>query len=621
MSAGQSITPHVSVLMPTYGHAAFIRRAIESLLAQTMGDWELLIVDDGSPDDTRAMVAPFLADPRVRYTRLERNGGLGAALNAGTAIARGRYLAYLPSDDLYYPEHLARLVGILERRPEAYLVYGGLRYGYQHFGATAADVDAAAHSQQPAALKLVQVLHRREHERLIRWTVREERESDDLEGAMLGCLAGLGEPAYAGAITCEWVDHADQRTKLLVHHTGGLSLYRARYGLGRGAWVNWQPTRGPRLDEYRRYGRFAVERDLPAPGGLNILLVGELGFNPERVLAFEERGHRLTALWVPHPELWDTAGPLPYGNIEVIPYDRGWPERVRAARPDVIYALLNWQAIKLIDEVVGAELGIPVVFHFKEGPFICYEHGLWPALVRVLRGSAAQIFISEECHDWFRLALGDLIDPERSSILDGDLPRAEWFTDEWAPKLSDGDGQIHTVVPGRPLGLAPFAEVARAGINVHLYGEQFHQMAPNLVREGLASGYLHLHPAVEPAEWVRELSRYDAAWLHLYTSRNGGDLRRALWDDLNLPARLGTYAAAGLPWIMRDNSGSALAVQHIAGELDVGLPFTTWEELAAKLRDHQRLGQLTANMRTARHTFSFDAHVDALVGLFRRVIG
>ncbi len=617
--------PLVSVLMPTHGHAAFIRRALESLLAQHLTDWELVIVDDGSPDDTAAVLTPYLADPRVRYARHGRCLGLGAALNTATSLARGRYVAYLPSDDLYYPEHLARLADLLATCPAVYLAHGGLRYGYQHYGEVAlsgAERAAPGQPDAPAAssrLKLVQVMHRREHEGELAWPTREQYESDALEGEQLARLAGRGAPGYSGAISCEWLDHAEQRTKIIAHHSGGLSLYRARYGLGRGDWVNWQPSSGPRLDERRRYGRFAAERELPTPGGLRILLVGELGFNPERVLAFEERGHKLFGLWVPRPELWDTAGPLPYGNLEVIPYDRRWRERVRAARPDVIYALLNWQAIALIDEVVAAGLEAPLVFHFKEGPFICYEHGLWPALARVLRGSAARIFINEECRDWFRLALGDL--PEPLHLLDGDLPRAEWFGEEWAPKLSAADGQIHTVIPGRPLGLSPFAELARVGIHVHLYGEQFHQMSPNLVREGLASGYLHIHPAVEPAQWVSELSRYDAAWLHLYDSRNGGDLRRANWDDLNLPARLGTYAAAGLPWIMRDNRGHAVATQRLATQLDVAVPFSSWDELAERLRDRAHLARLGANMRAARRGFTFDAHVDELIGVFRRVIG
>ncbi len=70
--------PRVSVLMPTYGQAHFIRRALDSLLAQSLTDWELIVVDDGSPDDTPKIVQPYLADPRIRYSRFARNRGLGA---------------------------------------------------------------------------------------------------------------------------------------------------------------------------------------------------------------------------------------------------------------------------------------------------------------------------------------------------------------------------------------------------------------------------------------------------------------------------------------------------------------------------------------------------------------
>jgi hypothetical protein len=612
--------PIVSVLMPTFKHGAFIRRALESLFAQTFSQWELVVVDDGSPDDTAALLAPYLDDPRVRYTRLERNTGLGAALNTATALARGRYLAYLPSDDLYYPDHLATLVNLLDTRPDVSLAHADLRYGYHHFGpAPTPPIPHSPSTPLPHSLRMVQVLHRRGHEAELRWPTRAEHESDALEGDHWAALAERGGVAGSGAVTCEWVDHAGQRTKLIAPPAGGLSRYRAHYELGRGQWVNFQPERGWRIDERRRFGRFAADRELPAPGGLRILLVGELGFNPERILAFEEQGHKLHALWVPAPEGWDTAGPLPYGNVDVIPYGPGWRERVRAARPDVIYALLNWQAVSLIDEVLSAGLGVPLVFHFKEGPFICYEKGLWPVLVRILRGSAGVVWLNEETRAWFRLALGDEVAEKPGMLLDGDLPKADWFAGAWAPRLSGQDGQIHTVCPGRPLGLEPFEEIAAAGIHVHLYGEQFHQVAPNLVRAGLATGHMHLHPSVGPEQWVSELSRYDAAWLHLFDSRNQGDLRRALWDDLNLPARLGTYAAAGLPWIMRDNAGHAVAPQRLAADLGVGLPFRSYDELAGRLRDRRLMERLTANMRNARHGFAFDSHVEALVGLFRAV--
>jgi glycosyltransferase involved in cell wall biosynthesis len=631
--------PLVSVLMPTYKQSTFIRRAIESLLAQTFADWELVIVDDGSPDNTRELIAQYLDDPRVRYRCLERNGGLGAALNLATGLARGRYIAYLPSDDVYYPEHLERLVGLLDRDPEIHLTYGGLRWAYNRYeptlqgsGAVGREAEALINPPEPPKdarltngnlLALVQVLHRRSLEGDVRWATREEIISDTLERDFWRALVEQGARfGYAGAISCEWVDHPDQRHKIIAGKglAGGLSRYRQHYGIGRGEWLNWRPTHGMRVNERARFGRFAVPRELPTDDGLKILLVGELGFNPERIMAFEERGHKLYGLWLPKPETWDTTGPLPFGNVEDIPFDRRWRERVREIRPDVIYALLNWQAVAFVGEVFDAGLDIPFVYHFKEGPFICQEKALWPTLMRVLSGSDGRIFSGQEAYEWFQLAAGGLFEPESSMVLDGDLPKIDWFTDDWAPKLSAADGEIHTVCPGRPLGLDPFEGIAAAGIHVHFYGEHFHEWFPTWTKNGLATGYMHIHPTVDPDAWVGELSRYDAAWFHQFASFNGGDLRRAHWDDLNLPARLGTYAAAGLPWILRDNRGSRVAVQSLAQQHDVGVFFEHFEDLAAQLRDHERMAVLNQNMRAARHHYAFDSHVDELLAFFRRAI-
>ena len=71
--------------MATYEQAHFIQRAVDSLLAQTLTDWEALIVDDGSRDGTGEAVLPYLQDGRIRYWRLDRNSGLGNALNEGIA--------------------------------------------------------------------------------------------------------------------------------------------------------------------------------------------------------------------------------------------------------------------------------------------------------------------------------------------------------------------------------------------------------------------------------------------------------------------------------------------------------------------------------------------------------
>jgi hypothetical protein len=134
----------------------------------------------------------------------------------------------------------------------------------------------------------------------------------------------------------------------------------------------------------------------PAPDGLKILLVGELAYNVERILALEERGHRLYGLWMPNPDWWNTVGPLPFGQVQDIAYEN-WVDEVKRIRPDVIYALLDWKAVPFVHEVPRRNPGIPFVWHFKEGPFICLEHGWWDKLVELYIRSDGQIYVSQRC--------------------------------------------------------------------------------------------------------------------------------------------------------------------------------------------------------------------------------
>ena len=108
--------PSISVLMPTYEQSRFIRRALDSLLAQTLTDWEAIIVDDGSQDATAQAVSPYLHDDRICYHKFSENKGLGKALNEGLANAKAPLVAYLPSDDVYYRDHLHSLKTCLERQ-------------------------------------------------------------------------------------------------------------------------------------------------------------------------------------------------------------------------------------------------------------------------------------------------------------------------------------------------------------------------------------------------------------------------------------------------------------------------------------------------------------------------
>lgn len=119
--------PAVSVVMAAFDGAAFIAETIGSVLAQTMDDLEIVVVDDCSRDRTAEIVAG-IADPRVRLIRSERNGGPAVARTIAMAHARGRFIAGLDQDDLCAPDRLARQLAFLANRPETVLVTSTIAY-------------------------------------------------------------------------------------------------------------------------------------------------------------------------------------------------------------------------------------------------------------------------------------------------------------------------------------------------------------------------------------------------------------------------------------------------------------------------------------------------------------
>lgn len=112
--------PMVSVVIPTYNRAAMLRDAIDSVFAQTYTDHEIVVVDDGSTDGTRAVLDRY--GDSIATCHVQRVGP-ARARNVGMQQARGRYVAYLDSDDLYYPHKLALQVDCLERHPDTVMVY------------------------------------------------------------------------------------------------------------------------------------------------------------------------------------------------------------------------------------------------------------------------------------------------------------------------------------------------------------------------------------------------------------------------------------------------------------------------------------------------------------------
>lgn len=114
--------PLVSVIVPTYQMGRFLPMALASIQAQTYPDWEVHVVDDGSTDDTAAVMQRFLADPRFHYHRGPRRG-VSAARNAGIRNARGEFVALLDADDMWRPAKLALQVECLRHEPKVGVAY------------------------------------------------------------------------------------------------------------------------------------------------------------------------------------------------------------------------------------------------------------------------------------------------------------------------------------------------------------------------------------------------------------------------------------------------------------------------------------------------------------------
>jgi len=112
--------PAVSVVIPSYNHARFIARAVDSVLSSSFTDLELVIVDDGSTDDTLEVLRPFRVNPRVRV-RTQENRGAHAALNVGLSLAEGELLFVLNSDDASQPQRIQRLVQRFRDDPDVLL--------------------------------------------------------------------------------------------------------------------------------------------------------------------------------------------------------------------------------------------------------------------------------------------------------------------------------------------------------------------------------------------------------------------------------------------------------------------------------------------------------------------
>ncbi len=130
-----SLHPRVSIILPTFNRLKYLGAAVDSVFAQTCGDWELLIVDDGSDEETLDYLSRIELAQRVQLIRLTHSGNVSAVRNVALRRARGDYIAFLDSDDVWMPSKLERQLASLRSRPDR-------RWSYTRFSVVDASLNA-----------------------------------------------------------------------------------------------------------------------------------------------------------------------------------------------------------------------------------------------------------------------------------------------------------------------------------------------------------------------------------------------------------------------------------------------------------------------------------------------
>lgn len=603
-----------SVIMPTYNQACFIRRAIRSLFQQTYNYWELIIVNDGSTDETDEYLRDYILDDRIVYIKNKYNEGLGAAINKAMNVAHYNYIAYLPSDDFFFPNHLACIADMFEKNPKAVLVHTSMRWNVED---SAIKINNRLFMGIPCehCLQLVQTAHKKT---MHRWIERKEFISEDLFKTFWYKLAKCGCFIKEPTETCQWTVHPYQRHKIICEKYGGhINKYRSYYNVREA--IRYIVSEHIQIDEAKKYG-YLKNRKTRKRLELKILIVGDLSYNPERICALEEMGHIIYGLWTRDwGYSFSNVGPLPFGNVREIEF-KNWEEEIKLIKPDIIYGMLNSVAVPFCYEVMRKCRNIPFVWHFKEGPFISQVNGTWNKLIALYNESDGQIFINEETKKWYE----QFIFPKNMTfVLDGDLPKKDIFNKPFSSKLSE-NGDIHTVVAGRMVGLTPenIEALSKNNIHVHLYTESYEDAWAGLIKMmmDVAPLHFHVHHHVSQDNWVKEFSQYDAGWLHCFDSNNGGDICLCAWNDLNIPARLSTMMAAGIPTIQKDNSKHMVAMQSCVKSIDCGIFYSNMSNLVCQLKNENRMKELRENVIKHRLKFTFDYHVKELTEFFYRVI-
>ncbi len=115
----------VSIIMPSYNTAEYIAESVQSVIAQSYTDWELIVVDDYSTDNTDEVIMPYLADDRIKYLKNEENSGAAVSRNRALREAKGKWIAFLDSDDLWMPDKLEKQIHFMD--------VGGYHFSYTNY--------------------------------------------------------------------------------------------------------------------------------------------------------------------------------------------------------------------------------------------------------------------------------------------------------------------------------------------------------------------------------------------------------------------------------------------------------------------------------------------------------
>ncbi len=266
----------VSVVVPSYNHAPFIAQALRSICRQTLRPAELLVIDDGSSDGSPKIIARALQDYEGACELIVRaNRGLAVTLNEGFArCGRGRYFAYLGSDDLWLPEFLAARVALLEARPRAVLAYG---HAYSIDDAARiidCTLDWARYVDGDARAMLLTTLAPLSPTIVYRRTALPERpwnEAARLEDYELYLrLSGAGEFAFDARVLSAWRQHdynaSQNLTMMLAERLTAQQRAAASLNLGALELARYQAlARFRSAQEFMRQGRKLTALQLLLP--------------------------------------------------------------------------------------------------------------------------------------------------------------------------------------------------------------------------------------------------------------------------------------------------------------------------------------------------------------------